>query len=87
MSKKNPVSGCSEYGVVCLNLRLFRYGIYADFFLVFAHSFIAYDAVRQSKQGVVAADTDVRAGVDLRSSLTNENVTRKNFLTVAALRT
>ena len=36
--------------------------------------------VNQSKEGVVAADTDVIAGMDVRASLTNQNVAREDEL-------
>ena len=44
-------------------------------------------AVNQSKQGVVAADTDVDAGMDVGAALANKNVARENELTVGALGT
>lgn len=68
--------------VVCC-LRLFRYGINADLFLVFAHSFETNDTVGQSEQRVVATLAYVRTGVNLRASLANENVSGKHRLTVA----
>ena len=64
---------------------LLRVGINACFFLVFAHSFIPNDAIYESEQGVVFADTYVRAGMNFRTSLTNENVASENCLTVATL--
>ena len=42
-------------------------------------------AVNQSKQGVVAADTDIDARMDVRASLANQNVAREDELTVRAL--
>ena len=41
--------------------------------------------VNQSEQGIVAADTDIVAGMDVRASLTNQNVAREDELTVRAL--
>ena len=38
-------------------------------------------AVNQSKQGVVAADTDIDARMDVRASLANQNVAREDELT------
>ena len=42
-------------------------------------------AVNQSKQGVVAADTDIDARMDVRASLANKDVASQNKLTVCAL--
>lgn len=42
-------------------------------------------AVNQSKQGVVAADTDIDARMDVRASLANQNVACEDELTVRAL--
>ena len=61
-------------------------GINACFFLIFAHSFVANYAVNQSEQRIVFTDTNVRARVDFRTSLTNEDVPCKYGLTIAALR-
>ena len=44
-----------------------------------------YLAVYESEQGVVLADTDVVARMNVRASLTNENVASQNELTVSAL--
>lgn len=55
-------------------------------FLVFAHSFVPNDTVNECEQRIVFADTYVRTGVNLRTSLTNENVACKNALPVATLR-
>lgn len=68
-------------------LRLLRYGIHADLFLAFAHFLKAYDAVRQSEERIVASLADVRAGMDLRTSLANQNVAGEHALTIAAFRT
>ena len=54
-------------------------------FLISAQSFVSDGAVYQSKQRVVFTDTYARAGMNLRASLTNENVASKNELTVSAL--
>ena len=40
--------------------------------------------VNESKEGVVTADTDIVAGMDVRASLTNQNVAREDELTVRA---
>ena len=72
--------------VFCFGLLCVRYGIYACLFLVFAHSFITNDAVYESEQGVILADTDVCARMNFRTALTNENVACEYGLAVAALR-
>ena len=41
--------------------------------------------VNQSKQGVVLADTNIGAGMDMGASLANQNVASQNKLTVSAL--
>ena len=41
--------------------------------------------VNQSKQGVVAADADVDAGMDVGASLANQDVAGQNKLTVGTL--
>ena len=63
-----------------------RYGINACFFLVFAHSFVTYDSVYEREKGVVFTDTNVSAGMNLRTSLTNEDIPCEHCLTVATLR-
>ena len=42
-------------------------------------------AVNQSEQGVVTADADIDAGMDVSASLANQNVAGQNELTVSAL--
>ena len=63
---------------------ILRVGINACFFLVFAHSFITNNAVNKSKQRIVFADAYVRAGMNFRASLANENVPCEYRLTVAS---
>ena len=48
---------------------------------------ITYDAVHEREKRVVFTDTYVCAGMDFRSSLTNENVASEHGLTVATFRT
>ena len=43
------------------------------------------NAVNQSEQGVVAADADIDAGMDVGASLANQNVASQNELTVCTL--
>ena len=63
-----------------------HYRINACLFLVFAHSFVPNDAVNKREERIVFTDTNVRAGVDFRTSLADENVTCEHRLTVATLR-
>ena len=70
-------------GFLCLNLCV---GINASLFFISAQSFVPNNTVNKRKQRIVLADTYVCAGVNLRTSLTNENVAGKNCLTVATLR-
>ena len=67
-----------------LNLSV-SHRINASLFLIFAHSFVTNDAVNKREERIVFADTYVRAGMNFRASLANENITRENCLTVAAL--
>ena len=46
---------------------------------------VFYRTFAQSEQGVVLADTDVVARMNVRASLTNEDVASQNELTVSAL--
>ena len=43
------------------------------------------DAVNQSKQSVILADTNIGAGVDVGASLANQNVAGQNELTTYAI--
>jgi hypothetical protein len=54
----------------------------ADLFLVFSDSFKSDDSVDKSVQSIVASDSDIVTGMDFSSSLSYENISRKNFLTV-----
>ena len=64
--------------------QILRVGINACFLFVFAHSFEPNYAVYESEQRIVFTDTYVRAGMNLRASLANENVPCENRLTVAS---
>ena len=77
-----------KLGFVFVKFSLLRvsHRINASLFLVFAHSFVTNDAVNKREERIVCTDTYVRAGMNFRASLANENVTRENCLTVAALR-
>ena len=63
-----------------------RLGVDADLFAVLADALEFYDAVDKSKKGVVGADTDVVAGMDLGSALSHKDIARKHELTVGSLR-
>ena len=62
-------------------------GIHASLLAILAELLEAEHAVRLGEQGVVAADTDVDAGMDVGAALANKNVARENELTVGALGT
>ena len=62
-------------------------GVDRDLLAVLAQTLEADNAVRLGEQGVVAADTDVDAGMDVGAALANKNVARENELTVGALGT
>ena len=53
---------------------------------ILAHTLELDLAVDQSEQRIVLADTDVVARMNVRASLTNEDVASQNELTVSALR-
>ena len=61
------------------------YFVNADLLSVFAQSFKADDAVDKREKGIVFADADVVAGVELGAALTDENIARKHFLPVRTL--
>ena len=48
--------------------------------------FKAKDAVNLCKQGIVLANTDIVAGMEVSTALPDEDVARKNELTVRTLR-
>ena len=52
---------------------------------ILAHALELDLTVNQSKQGVVAADADIVAGMDVSASLANQDVASQNELTVSAL--
>ena len=62
-------------------------GINASLLAILAELLEAEHAVRLGEQGVVTADTDVDAGMDVGAALANENVAGENELTVGALGT
>ena len=64
---------------------LLLYCVNANSLAVTTHSLEFNLAVNFSKQGVIRSDTDVLAGMDVSTSLANENVAGKNKLTVSTL--
>ena len=65
--------------------RLFRHRIDGNLLLVAAQTLEADNTVGLGKQRVIAADTDVGAGVDVGAALAHKNVAGENELTVSAL--
>ena len=59
--------------------------VYADLFAVFAQTFKLYCAVRESEKRIVTALTNVCAGVNVSSTLTNDDGACIDVLTVASL--
>lgn len=64
---------------------MLRVGINASLLSVFAQSFVPNNTVNKREERIVFADTNVRAGVNFRTSLTNKDIASKNSLTVATL--
>ena len=52
---------------------------------VFAQTLETQDAIDLGEQGVVSTDAHVGAGMNVGTTLANQNVTRQNELTVGAL--
>ena len=59
--------------------------VYADLFLILAHSLETNDAVDQSKEGIILAAAHVGTGMDLGAPLSDEDVAGKHELTVRTL--
>lgn len=59
--------------------------VYADLFAVFAQTFKLDFAVRESEKRIVAALTNIYAGVNVSSTLTNDDGACINVLAVASL--
>jgi hypothetical protein len=60
------------------------FSVDAYFFTVSAQTLEANSAVCGSEQGIIRTPAHVGAGMDVCTSLTNQDVTGKNELTVAA---
>ena len=80
LSRKNPER--ESFGVFTTKLLFCVDGAHLA---VLAHTLELDLAVDQSEQGVVLADTDVVARMNVRASLTNEDVTSQYELTVSSL--
>ena len=77
INKKTPYSGV----LCCLSF----FGINADLLAGLVFSFESYYAVLQSEERIIAADADIVAGMELGSSLTNEDSACADELTVSSL--
>ena len=58
-----------------------------DAFFITAHALKTDNAVFHGKERIIAAFTHIGAGMDLCATLTNENISSQNELTVRSLRT
>ena len=63
----------------------FRLGIDADLLAGLAQTFELHDTIDLCVQGIIITDAYIVARMDFRSALANENVSRQNELTIAAL--
>lgn len=61
--------------------------INARLFLIFAQSFITNDTVNEGEKRIVLTDAYVRTGINLRTSLADEDVACENELTIRSLAT
>ena len=60
-------------------------GVYADLLLVLGLLLELYLTVDQSEEGIILTNTDVVAGMDGGSSLSDDNVAGENCLSVSLL--
>ena len=60
-------------------------GKYADLFAVAAQALKLDSAVDQRKKGIVGTDADILAGMDMRPTLLDKDIPRKDELAVAPL--
>ncbi len=63
----------------------FLYRINGNFFAVFAHTFIVDGTIDEGIEGIVRADADVIAGMDVGTALAVEDVAGEDELAVGAL--
>ena len=64
---------------------LLLYSVDRAHLAIFAHALELDMTVNLCEQGIVASNTDIVARMDVCASLANQNVARKNELTVCAL--
>ncbi len=76
---KNPGAKAPGFWIFLLS------GINADLFAVAANTFKFDSSVNQSEKCIIAADAYVFTGMDMGSTLTNQNVAGQNCLTVSTL--
>ena len=57
----------------------------ASLLAILAETFEAKDTVHLCEQGIVAADADIYAGMDVSTTLANEDVACQYILTISAL--
>ena len=74
---------CIKLGTLCAFFQLVA--VYADLLAVLAKTFKLYFSVDESEKCIVGALTYIVAGVDVSSTLTNDDGTCINELTVASL--
>ena len=80
ISKKRPERGVRDVFIPSLLL-----GVHGAHLAILAHALELDLAVDQREQGIVLADADVVARMDMRASLANENVAGEHELPVCAL--
>ena len=64
---------------------LFSVFVYADLLAIFVVALKLYLAAYKCEQGIVGTASYIVAGMDVSSSLANENISREHILTVGAL--
>ena len=78
--------GLQTLGLESLPIELFLYRINRSTLLVSSLSLEAKDAVNLSKQGIISADSDIHAGMNLRPALSVKNISSLHELSVSPLR-
>lgn len=58
-----------------------------DLLAILAHTLKTNSTIHLGEQGIIATATDILTGVNMRTALTNQNVSGENELTIGALRT
>ena len=83
--EKRTVAKVNLQQSLLLDTRLLLQSVDGALTAILAHALELDGAVNQSKQGVVAADADIDAGMDVGASLANQDVASQNELTVSTL--